>query len=474
MVFSSSVFLFAFLPISFILYFIPISRKKGIEIAKKNLILLIVSLIFYAWGEPTYIILMVISIFFNYVVGIDIEHLFENGKKKHAKVIFIFAVVVNLFLLGYFKYSGFIIDNINGLFGLSIENRELPLPVGISFYTFQILSYVVDVYLGKVRAQKRIVPFAAYITMFPQLIAGPIVQYSDIEKQLTDRVISKEKFANGIVYFSRGLGKKVLFANTIGAVYTAITANGIGEISAATAWIGIICYTLQIYFDFSGYSDMAVGLGKMMGFEFVRNFNFPYIAHSITDFWRRWHISLSSWFRDYVYIPLGGSRRGTKRTIINILIVWSLTGMWHGAEWNFIAWGAFYGILLIVEKYLLKDIIEKTPMFIRHVITMVVVMIGWVFFSSADIGAAFNYLAAMFCLSGNAFFDSEASYLILNNGFAIVLMCLSAFGFFDKMPKIKNEKVFTVLNRLMYVGILILCVAYLISETYNPFLYFRF
>lgn len=474
MVFSSAVFLFLFLPLTLALYFLPLSRDRQRETEKKNLVLLSVSLIFYAWGEPTYIILMLISIFFNYNIGMDIEHQFNKGRNKSAKFVFLCAVVFNLFVLGYFKYAGFVTENLNSIFGLSLQNRELPLPVGISFYTFQILSYVVDVYRGKVKAQKKLVPFASYITMFPQLIAGPIVQYADIEKQLTERSITKEKFADGIIFFVRGLGKKVLFANTIGAVYTDILSHDTTEISVATAWLGIICYTLQIYFDFSGYSDMAVGLGKMLGFEFVRNFNFPYTATSITDFWRRWHISLSSWFRDYVYIPLGGNRKGNFRTILNILIVWSLTGLWHGAQWNFIAWGGFYGILLIVEKYILKDILPKIPKIIRHILTMIVVMIGWVFFSSTDISAAFGYLSVMFGMGENPVFDNTALYILSGSGFAIVLMSLSAFGFFEAMPKFRNKNLLVISNSVCYILIFILCIAYLISETYNPFLYFRF
>ncbi len=474
MVFSSSVFLFLFLPLTLALYFLPLSRNRQKETKKRNFVLLTVSLLFYAWGEPTYIILMLISVFFNYNIGIDIEHQQENGKQGKAKLVFFISLVFNLFVLGYFKYAGFVTENLNSIFGLSIENKALPLPVGISFYTFQILSYVIDVYTGKTKAQHKLIPFACYITMFPQLIAGPIVQYADIEKQLTERYTSKEKFADGIIFFVRGLGKKVLFANTIGAVYTNVAALGSDKISVATAWIGIICYTLQIYFDFSGYSDMAVGLGKMMGFEFVRNFNFPYTAISITDFWRRWHISLSSWFRDYVYIPLGGNRKGTTRTILNILIVWALTGLWHGAQWNFIAWGAFYGILLIAEKYILKNLLKIIPVPVRRVFTMIVVIIGWVFFCSEDIGSAVSYLQAMSGAAGNTLFDSTASYLIMSNGFGIFIMFLSACGIFDRFPRPKNKNALVISNSVLYTVIFILCIAFLISETYNPFLYFRF
>ncbi len=474
MVFSSSVFLFIFFPVTLALYFLPVSRKnKEKEIKKKNLILLLTSLVFYAWGEPVYVLLMLISIFFNYIIGIDIYISEKSQKNTTAKLLFILAVVFNLFVLGFFKYSGFLIDNINSLFHTDFQNRQLPLPVGISFYTFQILSYITDVYKGKTRAQKGFVPFAAYVTMFPQLIAGPIVQYSDIEKQLCDRSISPELFFDGILYFIKGLGKKVLFANVIGKVYTEILSSGISEQSMVTAWIGIISYSLQIYFDFSGYSDMAVGLGKMLGFDFVRNFNFPYSATSVTDFWRRWHISLSSWFRDYVYFPLGGNRKGTAKTIINILIVWFLTGMWHGASWNFIAWGGFYGILLILEKYVIRKFLENTPNAVKHIMTMVTVMIGWVFFSNENISDAILYLSSMFGIGGNPLWDNTSSYLLKSYGFAIFVMSVSSFGFFDNLVRsFKNR--YPILKAGFYFAVYIICVAFLLSETYNPFLYFRF
>ena len=471
MVFSSAVFLFVFFPITMILYFLP-GRNEEKDISRKNLILCIASLIFYAWGEPVYIVLMCLSIMFNYHLGLDMES-HKNDPKK-MKSLLVFGVTFNLFMLGFFKYSGFLAENINSALGIEIEQNPLPLPVGISFYTFQILSYVIDVYNGKVRAQTKIVNFAAYITMFPQLIAGPIVQYSDIEKQLSNRTVTIDNFYDGIIYFIRGLGKKVLFANTIGAVYSDIIAGDIGNTSVVTAWIAIISYTLQIYFDFSGYSDMAVGLGKMFGFEFVQNFNFPYKASSITDFWRRWHISLSSWFRDYVYIPLGGNRKGLARTIINILIVWSLTGMWHGADWNFIAWGMFYGVLLVLEKYVLKDILEKLPMPIRHIGTLIVVMIGWVFFSSENITQAGEFIGSMIGLGNGNFIDSQAMYLLSENTFAIFAMGLSAAGVFDMISTREETRTYKIFKCILYVVIFLLSIAYLVSETYNPFLYFRF
>lgn len=475
MVFSSTAFLFAFLPVTLALYFLPVSIKnKKAENGKKNLVLLVTSLVFYAWGEPVYVLLMLISIFFNYVIGIDIYVSKKKDRHKTATVLFILSVVFNLFLLGYFKYSGFVIDNINSIFGTDITNRQLPLPVGISFYTFQILSYVIDVYKGKVKAQKKLIPFAAYITMFPQLIAGPIVQYSDIEKQLSDRRITKELFCEGIIIFLRGLGKKVIFANPAGKIYTDILLTDISSQSMTTAWFGILCYSLQIYFDFNGYSDMAVGLGKMLGFEFVKNFNFPYSATSITDFWRRWHISLSSWFRDYVYILLGGNRKGKLRNILNILIVWSLTGMWHGASWNFIVWGAFYGMLLIAEKFILGSVIEKIPVAVRRVITMIIVMVGWVFFSNINIADAFTYLGAMAGINGNLLFDEKAAYLLTCYGFPTVIMCLSSAGFFEYLPKIKRKMADITVRGVFYIAVFILSIAFLLSETYNPFLYFRF
>ncbi len=472
MVFSSATFLFLFLPFTLVLYHLKLFRNKERETGKKNLVLLIMSLIFYAWGEPVYIILMLLSIVYNYNAAIDIDSYIGSPKKK--KLVFMGSLIFNLFILGFFKYYGFLTESINSIFSLTLPEREIPLPVGISFYTFQVLSYIIDVYRGDVKAQKNIIPFATYISMFPQLIAGPIVQYYDVEKQLTDREVTAEKFAAGIMFFIKGLGKKVIFANTVGAVYTEVLGMETASLSVLTSWIGIICYTLQIYFDFSGYSDMAVGLGKMLGFDFVQNFNFPYKATSITDFWRRWHISLSSWFRDYVYIPLGGNRRGTARTVFNLLVVWSLTGLWHGAAWNFVVWGAFYGVLLIAEKYVFARVIEKLPLFIRYTVTMVIVMIGWVFFSAENLNSAVNYLKSMFGLYGNGFTDSMAEYLLSENIFSLAVMILCATGVFAALPRIKNFRFNIALMSAGYIGIFIICIIYLISETYNPFLYFRF
>jgi len=465
MVFSSILFLFYFMPIAFAVYYAVPKRFK-------NLTLLILSLIFYSWGEVRYFPIMLSSIIVDYIASNGIERSGENIAKRKAWLTL--SIVFNLGMLGFFKYSGFFAENINALTGLDIPVLSLTLPLGISFYTFQTMSYTIDVYRGSVKAEHDIIDFGAFVVLFPQLIAGPIVQYYDVEKQLTDREITAEKFSAGIMFFIKGLGKKVIFANTVGAVYTEILGTDISSLSVMTSWIGIICYTLQIYFDFSGYSDMAIGLGKMLGFDFLQNFNFPYKATSITDFWRRWHISLSSWFRDYVYIPLGGNRKGTLRTVFNILVVWSLTGLWHGAAWNFIAWGAFYGVLLIAEKYVFARVLEKIPVFIRYIMTMATVMIGWVFFSAENLGAALTYLKSMFGLCGNAFTDSTSEYLLSENAFSLILMTLCATGVFAALPRIKNFRFNIAVMSVGYMAIFILCIIYLISETYNPFLYFRF
>ena len=474
MLFSSATFLFVFLPLVLCFYFVPLFRKDAppeFERTKKNLVLCLASLVFYAWGEPVYVILMLVSIYFNYNIVLDLQRFPQRKGRK--KTLFVLSVVFNLLVLGFFKYEPFVVENINRLFSLNLKAAQLALPVGISFYTFQILSYVIDVYRGECEAQTSLLEFATYITMFPQLIAGPIVQYGDIAHQLRFRRETAEKFAGGVLVFVRGLGKKMIFANAIGAVYTEIQGGDPKSLGAVTAWFGILCYTLQIYFDFSGYSDMAVGLGKMFGFELMQNFNFPYTAVSIKDFWSRWHISLSGWFRKYVYIPLGGNRKGTARTLLNIMIVWSLTGLWHGAAWNFVAWGAYYGVLLLLEKYVFAKVIERLPAALRHVLTMVIVIIGWVFFSANDFSAAAAYLSAMFG-GGAGFLDGTTSYVLLSNLFPFVLMSLCAVGMFRNPPKFKNEHVNYIAQAAGYAAVFAICVACLVSDSYNPFLYFRF
>ncbi len=471
MVFSSTAFLFVFLPVVLFFYFVKLFRNdEQKELTKKNAVLCLSSLVFYAWGEPVYIVLMLISIIFNYNLAIDLEA--NAGSEKKRRALLFFAVLFNLGILGFFKYSGFVVENINSVFSLNIKYEPFALPVGISFYTFQVLSYVIDVYRGDCSVQYSLLNFATYVSMFPQLIAGPIIQYNDIETQLSERTHTLKKFTAGILFFIRGMGKKVLFANTIGAVYTNLTAGNSGSLCSADAWFAILCYTLQIYFDFSGYSDMALGLGKMFGFDFIQNFNFPYCAESIKDFWSRWHISLSSWFRDYVYIPLGGNRKGTARTIFNIAVVWCLTGLWHGASWNFVAWGAFYGILLIGEKYVFKNLSEKLPRPARRVATMLIVIIGWVFFSSENLSSAVSFLSSMF--GANGFAGDSTLYTLKTNLFPFAVMSLSALGFFKKLPTLKNQAMKLTVQAVGYLLVFILSIVFIVSSTYNPFLYFRF
>ncbi|MGG0245736.1 MBOAT family O-acyltransferase, partial [Bacillus mycoides] len=387
MVFSSLIFLFIFLPLALIVYYV--SPK-----VLRNLILFIISLIFYAWGEPVYIVIMIFSTIFDYINGILIDK--YRNRKGIKKAIFINSIVINLGILGFFKYYGFVIENINTLFNLNIQVETLPLPVGISFYTFQTMSYVIDVYLGKVQAQKNIISFGTYVTMFPQLVAGPIVKYSDIDKQLQERKVTLDRFGEGMELFIRGLALKVLLANNIGLLWTSVKATSISELTILTAWIGIIAFAFQIYFDFRGYSAMAQGLGKMFGFDFPENFNYPYISKSVTEFWRRWHISLGSWFREYVYIPLGGNRTGLIKQLRNLLIVWFLTGLWHGANWNFIVWGLYFGLFVTLEKLFLFKWLKNQMSFIGHVYTLIIVLIGWVFFEFENLSVAMNFIGTMF------------------------------------------------------------------------------
>ena len=434
------------------------------------------SLFFYAWGEPVYIILMVLSILLNYFCGMDIENNSENEAK--AKRSLIFAVVVNILLLVFFKYFGFFVESINGLFRVHIPYRELALPIGISFYTFQELSYIIDVYRGKVKAQHSLVDFALYVSLFPQLIAGPIVCYEEIEEQLSSRKISARKLGNGAMLFIVGLAKKVILANTMGEIFEQITSTATSNLTVLMAWLGCITYAFQIYFDFSGYSDMAIGLGRMFGFEFRKNFDIPYVSKSVTEFWRRWHISLSSWFREYVYIPLGGNRVTISRNILNLMIVWALTGMWHGAAWNFIVWGLYYGVILVFEKYVWGAIVDSLPAALQHVYALVLILVGWVFFFSPSLGAAIRYLFAMVG-GGAGFVDREVFFVIFTHWLFYLLAVIASTAVGGKvLKKILNcsRKSFvrTAVTIVVFFGMLAVSVAYLITSTYNPFLYFRF
>ena len=470
MVFSSLTFLFLFLPITLILYY-AVPKKV------KNLVLLVMSLVFYAWGEPVYVILMLYSILLNYAAGRLME-----AEPKHKKAVLVFAVVLNLLILGFFKYYGFAVGSVNKAFGLSIPIRDIALPIGISFYTFQALSYVIDLYRGKFPAQRNFISFACYITMFPQLIAGPIVRYEEIEKQLGERKLTLARFGKGALRFIFGLGKKVLLANLAGALFDEVHA--LPALSFATSWVGALAYTFQIYFDFSGYSDMAIGLGDMLGFHFSENFNYPYAACSVTDFWRRWHISLGTWFREYVYIPLGGNRVKWARHILNVMIVWFLTGLWHGAGWTFIVWGLFYGVLLIFEKYVLNKL--KIPKAVRWILTMLAVIIGWVIFSADDLAGAGRMLASMSGVpaiaaairgeaNAQALFSGNAMYFLTTGGILLAIEAIFSGPWMGAIQKsFKKYVPGRVVITLFAVALLVLSIAFLATENYNPFLYFRF
>ncbi len=467
MLFSSIIFVFYFLPIvTFAYYAIPQKHQSA-----RNIALLIASLIFYGWGEPVYILLMIYSIFFNYFMAHRIALAQRSGGSGKSDLVF--TVVINLFILGFFKYFGFLMDTVSAIFHVKIGYTALALPIGISFYTFQAMSYIFDVYKGTVKPQKNPLKFGLYLSFFPQLIAGPIVRYRDIEEQIDNRTMSFVKFSDGIKRFIFGLGKKVLLANNLGAIYATVTALPDGKATVLTYWIGIIAYTFQIYFDFSGYSDMAIGLGRMFGFEFMENFNYPYISKTITEFWRRWHMSLSSWFKEYVYIPLGGNRVPVKRHILNLLIVWGLTGLWHGAHWNFVLWGLYFGVFLILEKYVWGEKIAKLPPWAQHVYALFIVVISWVIFSITDFSKMISYLGVMFGIGGHAFANYETLYLIKIN---LVLFIVSAICSTPQpMAKFRSVE-----DRLGGYGIaaifavFVLSVAYLVYGSYNPFLYFRF
>lgn len=464
MVFSSLLFLTLFLPITILLYYIVPRRGK-------NALLLAASIFFYAWGEPIHIVLMLITTVYMWLLGIGIEKSMARGRKRSARLLLVLGVIFSVGTLAYYKYSGFILEKL-----LFMDNVKSPaLPIGISFYTFQVLSYVIDVYRGEVRAQKNWVSFAMYISMFPQLIAGPIVRYADVEGQINQRHHSASLVCEGIQRFTLGLGKKVLLANEIGVLWKGLSA--MENLSVLGAWGGAIAYALQIYFDFSAYSDMAIGLGKMFGFEFTENFHYPYQAKSITEFWRRWHITLGTWFREYVYIPLGGNRKGKRRLVFNLLIVWSLTGLWHGADWQFLLWGVYYFLFLVFEKFVLLRRMEKWPVLLRHLYTLLVVLFGWVIFGCEDILAAKRMVRAMFGV-GTCMSDSAARFL-LSQRLPLILGCLIGMTEFPKCVARKlRRKIQPVRFEVLACGVTLLIlgisISFLAADAYNPFLYFRF
>ncbi len=458
MVFSSSIFLFAFLPVTLFLYYNPLF--KGLKF--QNMVLLLASIVFYAWGEPIFVFLMIFSAFVNWKIGLMIENNWENRKK-----FLVIATCYNVALLFIFKYLTFITQNIAWISGNDNLVIHIALPIGISFFTFQMMSYIFDVFMEKANAQKNFLDVLLYISMFPQLIAGPIVRYETVGRELQARNENFSDFSTGTCRFVKGLCKKVLLANNIAVLADTVFAYDTGILSASSAWIGAIAYTLQIYYDFSGYSDMAIGLGLMFGFHFEENFNRPYIAGSVSEFWRRWHISMGTWFKDYVYIPLGGSRVSISRNILNLLIVWSLTGLWHGANWTFILWGLLYFVFIALEKV---SGIEKQGLWIGHIYTLLLVVVGWVLFRSDNVGSAISYLLVMFGISGNKLFD--AAFFSLFQQFWILLALGSVFSVF-KVKEYEN-KLFQAGSLILYVIGFFATVTFVIKGDYNPFIYFNF
>ena len=471
MVFSTPFFLFFYLPIVLAVYYIA-------PLKFRNAVLLLLNLIFYGWGEPIYILIMFASIAIDYTHGMLVTRCQAKGNDKGARLAVASSVIFNLALLGVFKYSDFVIGNLNALLGTSIPLTGLKLPIGISFYTFQTMSYTIDVYRGDAHAQKNIITFGTFVTLFPQLIAGPIIKYKDLDDQLEHRTHSPEQFAAGVQTFVVGLAKKVLIANNIGSLWDTIKATELSGLTVVGAWLGAIVCALQLYFDFSGYSDMAIGLGRMPGFEFLKNFDYPFISKSISEFWRRWHISLGSWFREYVYFPLGGSRKGKWRTCLNLLIVWSLTGIWHGAAWNFVLWGLYFGVLILCERTFWGKALEKFPGWLQHVYTLFLVIVSFAIFGVEDMAKLPGYLAAMFGFAGGGVVNAATLYYLRSYLPVLLVSFVAATPLVTNLVKrhwgVDRSKVGRVLLPIGLMAGMVLCTAYLVDATYNPFLYFRF
>ena len=438
----------------------------------RNFYLLLADLVFYGWGEPVMVVLMLFSIVINYFAGRLIEK-YDSEKKK--KTVLLLSVIIDLGLLGFFKYAGFITENLNIILPfVDIPAVSVPLPIGISFYTFQIMSYTIDVYRRDTQAQKNIVAFGTYVSLFPQLIAGPIVRYRDVDRQLSGRKENVEQFARGVRLFVLGLVKKVLIANPTGALWD--TLRETEDRGVLGAWIGVIAFSFQIYFDFSGYSDMARGLGNMFGFEFAENFNYPYISRSITEFWRRWHISLGTWFREYLYIPLGGNRRGKARTYLNLLIVWMLTGLWHGASWNFVLWGLYFGVILIIEKLFLLKTLEKLPAFVSHIYSLLLIAFGWViFYFSDDVGGIKAFAGFVPGLFSGGLISADALCAVKSSAFILIIALIASTPIIRSIyMKLRGRRGFITAETAAIIILLILSTAALVGESYNPFLYFKF
>lgn len=469
MVFSSFVFLLGFLPIVLALYYICPKKLR-------NLVLLLASLLFYAWGEPIYVLIMIFSTVFDYTNGRLIGRMKEKGQLNKAKAVLIIDMCGNLGILGFFKYGDFVLSNINSITGAGIHLMNLALPIGISFYTFQTMSYTIDVYRGVVPPQKNFLNFATYVTLFPQLIAGPIVQYKTIGEELSSRTVTLSDFADGAFLFTVGLAKKVLIANQVGKMWNDVL--GLQDMSVASAWLGAIGFSMQIYFDFSGYSDMAIGLGRMFGFHFLENFDKPYVSKSITEFWRRWHISLGSWFREYVYIPLGGNRKGFPRQILNLLIVWFLTGLWHGASWNFVLWGLYFGVILIMEKLFLLKLLKKLPKAIQAIYSLFLIVLGWMLFAQTDLNLVVSYIQHMFGV-GATLVNTDTIFLIRNYAgilLVAIICCMDWKPIIEYRAEITSfkESTLDIWKSVAMVILLILSFCFLVGDSYNPFLYFRF
>ncbi len=486
MVFSQFAFLYYFLPAVILLHFFAGKRLR-------NIVVFLTGLLFYAWGEPFYVVIMLFSTCIDYFAGRFMDKFDDDNKKR--KICLLVSVCMNVGLLAVFKYSDFLIDTVNGILGSELANpvlslnkalnklapfglneKRVELPIGISFYTFQSMSYTIDLYLRKIPVQKSFLSFASYVSLFPQIVAGPIVRYEQVAAELDDRRVTVTKISSGIGMFVRGLAKKVLLANNMGLIWSAVKASDYTAISAAYAWTGIIAYTFQIYFDFSGYSDMAIGLGRMMGFEFPVNFDHPYISKSVSEFWRRWHITLGSWFRSYVYIPLGGNREGKAKTYRNLLIVWALTGLWHGASWNFVLWGLYFGLLIMIERAGFGKVLEKLPPPLSMLYTFFTAVMGWVLFDTDSLALAGKFYAALFGATGVGI-DSLARYTLTSNLMLFIICILISAGAGERLIKFckqKNRKAALIMGIPLKMAGLLLCTAYLTDAAYNPFLYFRF
>ena len=467
MVFSTPVFLFYFLVLTLLVYYL-VPRNF------RNLVLLVSSLWFYYWGERSYTVIMLLSTAIDFTHGMLVEHFKGKGKLKYAKLAVASSMFFNLALLFFFKYWDFLAGSLQAMGLTFMPVLGIHLPIGISFYTFQTMSYTIDVYRGDARAQRSILNFGTFVTLFPQLIAGPIIKYKDLGDQIDERTCSADKFASGVRMFMVGLGKKLLIANNVGMLWEAYKAMAPEELTVAGAWLGVLAFTFQIYFDFSGYSDMAVGLGRMLGFEFLPNFNYPYISKSITEFWRRWHISLSTWFREYLYIPLGGNRCSKPRWVFNLFVVWAATGIWHGASWNYLIWGLYFFVLLMLEKFFLLKALDRAPALVGHVYTLFFVLVSWAIFGLEDFTQMTAYLRVMFGLAGAPLIDGALGYYLTSY---LPILCAAAVastplaaGAFRRLPALPARAVETVL----IVAGLAVCTAYLVDGTYNPFLYFRF